>query len=121
MNVRCAIAMSSLFLSLSVPAIARDGPNPTTEPATQPSTRPVEPKALSENVKKGLDWLAKHQLENGAWGQGEESEAMGRGDALRDVGNVADTCAATLALMRAGSSPSSGPHAQNITRAIGFV
>ena len=37
-----------------------------------PTTRPVA-KPISENVKKGLEWLLKTQLENGGWGQGEES------------------------------------------------
>lgn len=79
-------------------------------------------KPLSPQVKKGLDWLIEHQLPNGAWGQGEESRQMGSSMAhLTDKGNVADTCMATLALIRAGSSPSSGPHATAIQRALGFV
>ena len=39
-------------------------------------TTAVEPKPLSRNVKKGLDWLVEHQLPGGGWGQGEESAQM---------------------------------------------
>jgi hypothetical protein len=40
---------------------------------------------------------------------------------LRDKPNVADTCMATLALMRAGSTPSQGDHAPAIRRALDFL
>src|SRR5512134_2034533 len=63
----------------------------------------VEAKPLSENVKRGLEWLVKNQHPTGGWGQGEESPQM-RGNSsdsnLRDVPNLADTCVAALALMR---------------------
>src|SRR5262245_44236104 len=39
-------------------------------------TTAVEPKPLSRNVKKGLDWLVEHQLAGGGWGEGEESAQM---------------------------------------------
>ena len=82
----------------------------------------VEPKPLTENVKRALEWLVKTQLENGAWAQGEESGNMGTSQKdLKDAGNVADTCVATLALIRAGSTPSSGPHAQNVLKALDFL
>jgi len=82
----------------------------------------VKPKPLSGNVKRGLEWLVKTQLENGAWAQGEESRNMGSSQKhLKDIGNVADTCVATLALIRAGSTPSSGPHASNILNGLDFI
>src|SRR5205807_6315626 len=71
--------------------------------ATKTWTTAVDPKALSANVRKGLGWLAEHQLASGGWGQGEESAQMGGGTALRDTPNVADTCIAALALIRSGS------------------
>ena len=37
----------------------------------------VEPKPLSEQVLKGLNWLIKNQHPNGGWSQGEESSNMG--------------------------------------------
>lgn len=128
----------------------------------------VEPKPLSDQVQKGLDWLLGHQLESGAWGQGEESMNMQSSSRIfldglkgtRDVKNsrmvspliksessdlkskphdqkplakkaeqpksteipsVADTCMATLALIRSGSRPSKGPFAKNILNAVNFL
>lgn len=100
----------------------------TTRPADSPTTRPtgwapaVNPKPLSDNVKKGLAWLAKAQRADGGWGQGEESQQMGHGlDNLRDVSNVGDSCAAMLALIRAGSTPRGGPHGENVRRGLDFL
>jgi hypothetical protein len=91
-------------------------------PATQPATQPVEPKKLSANVNKGLAWLAQQQLEGGGWGQGDESARMGDSNQkLRGAANVADTAMAALALMRAGSTPTSGEYATNVRRAVEFV
>lgn len=112
---------------LPAPAGApRDG-----EPAKPPAPAPakngafapaVAPKPLGDSVEKGLAWILKRQQENGGWSQGEESAQMGSGlDHLRDRSNVADTCVAALALVRAGSTPSAGPHAAAIARALGFV
>jgi len=81
----------------------------------------VKPKPLSENVKQGLAWLAEHQLPSGAWGQGEESAQMGGGTEMKDVASVADTCAAALALIRAGSTPSKGLYAANVLKAVDYV
>jgi hypothetical protein len=83
----------------------------------------VDPKPLSANVKKGLAWLAEHQLPNGGWGQGEESAQM-RGssvDRLRDQANVADTCIAALALIRAGNTPIDGLYKDAVARAVRYV
>ena len=81
----------------------------------------VEPKPLGENVKHGLTWLVEHQLESGAWGQGEESAAMSGGAKLKDTPSVAETCMAALALIRSGSTPGEGPHAKNVLAAVSFV
>ncbi|MHC4569809.1 MAG: prenyltransferase/squalene oxidase repeat-containing protein, partial [Planctomycetota bacterium] len=82
----------------------------------------VDPKPLSENVKKALRWIVEHQDKNGGWSQGEESTHMGRGmDHLIDKPNVADTCGAVLALIRSGSTPSKGPYAKNIRAGVKFV
>jgi hypothetical protein len=89
-------------------------------PTTRPTTRPVA-KPLSENVKKGLTWLAKNQLENGGWGQGEESKNMGGEGKLKDTANVADTCMAVMALVRSGSTPCEGEYKQSTLKAINFI
>jgi hypothetical protein len=84
-------------------------------------TTAVEPKELSPNVRKGLGWLAEHQLASGGWGQGEESVNMGGGAGLRDTPNVADTCIAALALIRSGSTPREGLYRHAIAKAVRFV
>ena len=82
----------------------------------------IDPKALSEQVGKGIAWLVAHQHESGGWGQGEESSHMGNEmSGLKEQPNVADTCAAMLALIRSGSTPSKGPHADSLSRALNFV
>src|SRR5579864_1972891 len=103
---------------------------PTLQAAPDPDkdarvwTTAVEPKALSVNVKKGLDWLVRNQLESGGWGQGEESPQMrggGGADTLKDQPNVADTCIAALALIRSGSTPREGPYKDAIAKAVRWV
>ncbi|MGA2033647.1 MAG: hypothetical protein ABSG68_15440 [Thermoguttaceae bacterium] len=84
-------------------------------------TPAVTPKPLSEQVKRGMNWLVEHQLQKGAWGQGEESAHMGGGSQMKDVPSVADTCMAALALIRAGNTPAQGEYAANVLRAVEFV
>jgi hypothetical protein len=79
----------------------------------------VKPKELSENVKKGLAWLAQQQMENGAWTQGEESSNMGA--KKMESPSVADTCVTALAMIRSGSTPKDGDYAKNVLKAIEFV
>src|SRR5687768_10891908 len=82
----------------------------------------VKPKDLTTHVNKGLAWLTAHQLPTGGWGQGEESTNMGGAMAtLKDKGNVADTCMATLAILRAGSTASKGEYAKNVKKGLEFV
>jgi hypothetical protein len=82
----------------------------------------VEPKKLSTNVDKGLAWLAKHQLENGAWGQGDEAATMGHGmDQMRGTASVADTSMALLAYLRAGHNPAKGEYKDAVRRGFEYV
>jgi hypothetical protein len=81
----------------------------------------AQPRALGPSAEKGLQWLVEHQLPNGAWGQGEESAAMGGGQQLRSVGSVADTGMSGMALLRSGSSPSRGRYQRSVARAVEYV
>lgn len=74
-----------------------------------------------ESAKKGLAWLASHQLANGGWGQGDEAVSMGGAGGLASVSNVADTGMAALALLRSGSTPAEGPYAANVKKAAIYV
>ena len=113
----------ALSATLPLAAVARED---VTKPAPAPprawKTAVAEPKPLGDPVKKGLDWLVKHQHEDGGWAQGEESEAMrGGGQQFGDRSNVADTCIAALALIRSGSTPAEGPYKDAIARGVRFV
>jgi hypothetical protein len=82
----------------------------------------VTPKKLSTNVDQGLHWLAAHQLDNGAWGQGDEAETMGHGmDNLRAVPSVADTSMALLAFLRAGHTPARGEYQDQVRRGFDYL
>jgi hypothetical protein len=91
------------------------------KPKTPAKKRVVEPKPLSDSVQSGLQWLAKNQLKDGSWGQGEESQAMGVNGEMAYQGNVADSCIAILALYRSGSTPTSGPYKDNVIRGVDYV
>jgi hypothetical protein len=110
------------------PIAAEDRDNGTAEqaramtPATSPTTRPVQAKPLSENVNRGLRWLAERQLPNGSWDQGEESQHMQTsGQPNGSGGNVADTAVACLALFRSGSTPAAGPYATHLRKGVEYV
>jgi hypothetical protein len=81
----------------------------------------VTPKALSSNVDRGLAWLAKHQLDNGAWGQGDEAQGMGNSRTMRDASSVADTSMALLAFLRAGHTARQGAYSQKVRRGLEYV
>lgn len=110
---------------------------PDAKPASARKAPRGAPKPLSATVKKGLDWLARSQLPNGAWGEGEHvghaPETLDavkrpvstglpfRGDrrvrmgrpvhAVEQGGNVADSGMTMLALLRSGSTPKAGEYA----------
>jgi hypothetical protein len=86
----------------------------------------VKPKPLSDHVKKGLAYLASQQHADGGWGQGggwRVADQGGRveGPNLEDPSDVANTCLATLALLRAGNTPKTGPYANNVANAVEFI
>ncbi len=83
-------------------------------------TTAVEPKPLSPSVRKALDWLVEHQLPGGGWGEGDVSVPV-RGPGQNDTANVADTCIASLALVRSGSTPREGPYRGEIFKGVDYV
>jgi hypothetical protein len=109
-----------------------DNPAPQREP-TQPDTVKVDtpaapwatalqPKPLSEPVQRGLAFLVSQQHANGGWSQGEEAAQMGNtANMIKDTPNVADTCMATLAFLRAGHTPKEGVYAKNIAKAMEYL
>jgi len=95
---------------------------PKAETAASKWAPAVKPKPLSENTRRGLAWLVRAQHPDGSWGQGEESAQMGNSmEKIAQSANVADSCLAALALIRAGSTPGSGEQAAEIRKALEFV
>jgi hypothetical protein len=106
------------------PVSADEPAAPKNEATASPAWRTaVPPKPLSANVNRGLVWLVEHQLRGGGWSQGEESPQMrgSGGEAFLDKPDVADTCIAALALVRAGNTPREGPYKDALARAVRFV
>jgi hypothetical protein len=115
-----AVGVMLIAWPVAIQAADKDGKSAAAKTETKWAPA-VKPKPLSDNVQRGLEWLVKHQLESGAWGQGEESVHMGGGGKMKDVQSVADTCIAATALLRSGSTPSQGPHEASLRAAVKFV
>jgi Prenyltransferase and squalene oxidase repeat len=86
----------------------------------------MTPKPLSDAVNKGLVYLAGRQDAGGGWSQGggwRTNPQGGRveGPDVQDPPDLANTCAATLALLRAGHTPRQGDYAAHAGRALDFV
>lgn len=86
----------------------------------------VKPKPLTDSVHRGLAYLVSQQHKDGGWGQGGgwRNNAQGariEGANVEDPSDVADTCIATLALLRSGSTPTQGAYANNIANALEFI
>ena len=112
-------------------------PQPTVEvaPATDPplapgleSLVPADAAPLAPYSEKGLAYLVNQQLPSGGWGQGGGWRTATQGGRIQatdasysDAADVANTAVATLALIRGGSSPASGPYADHVRAGIDFV
>jgi hypothetical protein len=77
---------------------------------------------LTDGESRAIAYLVAQQNKDGSWSQGEESQYMrsvGQGNG--DIHNVADTCMAAMALLRAGNLPDHGKYADNLARAADYV
>ncbi len=86
----------------------------------------MTPKPLSNAVHKGFAYLIRQQHAEGGWSQGggwRTAQDGGRveGPDVQDPPDVANTCVATMALLRGGHTPRSGEYAPNVTRALDFI
>jgi hypothetical protein len=124
MNRKCRFALGLLVVALAGLATlaglqaqdrelkkASDAKSETPAKSEAAAT-PVKPKPLTESVRKGLAFLVGQQHENGGWGQGggwrmnlKENGGRVEGKDVADPPDVANTCIATLALLRAGNTP----------------
>ena len=88
----------------------------------------VTPKPLTVAVKKGLEYLAKTQQEDGGWSQGggwrtnvTGGGARVEGSNVEDPSDIGNTCFALLALIRAGSTPAAGDYKDAVRKGLRFV
>ena len=87
----------------------------------------VEPKPLSEAVKKGLAFLAAGQQDDGGWGQGGGWRTGGKdggrveGQAVADPSDVGNTCIVLLAFFRAGHTATEGDYRDAVKKGLRFV
>ena len=87
----------------------------------------VDPKPLSDAVKKGLEYLVKSQSEDGGWSQGGGWRTQGtgggrvEGKAVEDPSDIGNTCFALLALFRAGNTVTTGEYKDAVARGLRFV
>src|SRR6266446_2512023 len=87
---------------------------------------PMTMKPLSDAVHKGLAYLANQQRPGGGWSQGGgwRTDAQGgriEGPEVADPADVANTCAATLALLRGDNTPRAGTYARHVTQGLDFI
>ena len=134
-RMRLAMLTGVLVSIVSLAAQQVQSPGDKPEPKTESkdgslgrkeSVPAVHPKPLTSSAKKGLAYLVSQQNENGGWGQGGGWRIGAKGDRIegpevKDPPDLADTCIATLALLRAGNSPKHGIHAKSVAKAIDFI
>jgi hypothetical protein len=123
-----------LFAALGVlravepnPPVPKTSGNESGDTSRQTKLNPaIKPKALADYTLKGLSYLVNQQDSDGGWGQGggwRQGTQGGRieGKHVKDPPDVGNTCAASLALIRAGNTPKEGPFADNLTKAFSFI
>ena len=86
-----------------------------------------KPKDLSAAVKKGLEFLAKSQQEDGGWNQGGGWRTGGdkggrvEGAKVEDPSDIGNTCFVLMALLRAGNTPTEGEYKEHVKKGLAFV
>jgi len=137
-RIRCSLFLGTLGLIATAWAVQAADPVPQpaspskekpAESASQASLNPaIKPKPLAEKTVKGLTYLVNQQdSATGGWGQRggwrQASSGGGRveGNDVKDPPDVGNTCAATLALIRSGSTPKEGLYAKNINKGFDFI
>lgn len=113
-------AVAGLFCMLSAARIVENDSAVTHRFTTEDPATNVSVKAIPAYIERGMDWLAAAQYENGGWGAGSHS----RQD-IRDPHSVAidpaTTAFSAMALLRSGSTVTSGKYRVNVSRALHFL
>ncbi|HUG81003.1 MAG TPA: prenyltransferase/squalene oxidase repeat-containing protein [Bryobacterales bacterium] len=92
--------------------------------AAKPEEKPDRPlRKPEEAITAGLEWLVAAQGNDGGWGQdGGHNSDVRAGENLESSGNdVANTAVATLALIRAGHTPTQGKYKEAVRKGMDFI
>ena len=131
--LRPVATLAALVGGASLGAWAVSAEPPTPPLAVKVAAKPaalkcaVEPKPLSEAVKKGLTFLAKGQHSDGGWGQGggwrtgAKNNGRVEGPNTADPSDIGDTCLALLAFFRAGHTATEGEYKDSVKKGLQFV
>lgn len=86
------------------------------------------PKPISEQIQKGLAYLARIQNADGGWGQGggwriNATGGSGRvaADQAEDRSDVGNSCVTMMAFLRSGAEFRTGPYAENLRKGAEYV
>jgi len=84
--------------------------------------------SADESLKKGFEYLLHQQQPDGGWGQGGGwRQNLGKGGGrvegkdVEDPSDLGNTAASFVALLRAGHTPLSGEHREEMTKAFDFI
>lgn len=91
--------------------MASEPPTPTT---------PATVKPIPAFLDKSLGWLAAAQGPNGGWGAGASAQQNVRDPRAVQI-DPATSAFATMALMRAGSTLTTGPYHQQVNKAVRYL
>ncbi|HUF09339.1 MAG TPA: prenyltransferase/squalene oxidase repeat-containing protein [Rhodothermales bacterium] len=113
-------AMAGMFAMLSI--ASKFGPAESPEPlsTTDMPARIFVPKAIPAYIERGMDWLAAAQYENGGWGAGSHSRQDVRDPHTVSI-DPATTAFSAMALMRSGSTITSGKYRRNVSNALNLL
>lgn len=100
---------SRILAALSAVALVAGLAMATAADDVEPPTRAPSDEAIRRSRDRGVEWLVGKQRADGSWGSGGFQ------------GSVAVTANAVLALVAAGSTPTSGPHADAAARGVAFL
>ncbi len=137
-NVLCAGAVVAGALVVT-PLLADklpksgEGAKPSTTEAVKESSEPGQkvaiapPKPITEEIRKGLAYLAKVQNKDGGWGQGGGWRLGRKGGGrvnpaqAEDRSDVGNTCIAMLSILRFGADLRTGQYAENLRKGADFL
>lgn len=125
----CAGAVTLSWADKTSDEAAKQTPAEQSQAAGKTKDKPAaaKPKPLTDQIRKGLAYLANTQNKDGGWGQGGgwrlSTGGAGRVDAAtaEDRSDVGNTCMTMLAFLRAGEGLKKGPYAEHLKKGANFV